>query len=171
MEFCIRNAGCADVSGIMKVMEEARTTTLHGEWFVADDENFVRDHLEENGFIVVAETQEGEIAGFFLVKYPCLEENLGTYLDYTEEELKKVAVMDSAAVAGSYRGNRLQEKMLKAAEKQIDKKRFCYLMCTVHPDNRYSLSNMERNGYIIRKKILCYGGLSRYILEKTIQAE
>ena len=168
MEFVIRRAGESDVPGIMAVMNEAKETMEHSDWFVSDDETFIREHLEGQGYVLIALAEDQTVAGFFVVKYPENEENLGTYLNYSKEKLAQVAIMDSAAVLRSYRGNRLQEKMLKAAEAQLDTKKYHYLMCTIHPENVYSLSNMERNGYIVKKKVQCYGGLTRYILEKEV---
>ena len=49
--------------------------------------------------MIVAQTADGSVAGFFLIKYPeNREDNLGTYLDFDEEQLSHVAVMDSAVV-------------------------------------------------------------------------
>ena len=170
MEFIIRKAQASDVAGIMSVMEEARRNTLNPEWFVTDDEEFVREHLEGNGFVIVAQcTDTDQIAGFFLVKYPEDEENLGHYLEFNEEQLSHVAVMDSAAVGGRYRGNGLQGRMLEAAEKLLDKNRFYYLMCTIPPDNKFSRHNMESHGYEVKKTAFCYGGLPRCILLKSLE--
>lgn len=166
MDFRIRQASLNDIDGIMEIMEEARCNTEHPEWFVADDAEFVKAHLEDKGFVIVAETPDGRIAGFFLVKEPELEENLGTYLGFTKDQLARVAVMDSAAVGSRFRGHGLQGKMLEAAEAVLDKERFSYLMCTIHPDNRYSLHNMCSHGYEVKMKTKCYGGLERYILLK-----
>lgn len=168
MEFIIRRAVAGDVPGIMAIMEEAKNSAEHPEWFVADDENFVRCHLSGKGFVIVAQTENKQIAGFFLVKEPGPEENLGVYLDYDSEKLKQVAVMDSAAVGTAYRGNGLQGRMLKAAEKELDTRKFKYLMCTIHPENIYSLQNMQRYGYEVKKTVLCYGGLPRHILSKEL---
>ena len=58
--------------------------------------------------MIVAQTADGSVAGFFLIKYPeNREDNLGTYLDFDEEQLSHVAVMDSAVVCCAYRGNGL----------------------------------------------------------------
>jgi hypothetical protein len=93
--FLIRKADETDVVGIMKVMNEAQGDKEHPDWFVADNEDYIRAHLKEHGFVVVAESSEEEIAGFFLIKYPeNKEDNLGTYLDFDEEQLVHVAVMD-----------------------------------------------------------------------------
>lgn len=155
-----------DVDGIMEIMEEVRCNTEHPDWFVADDEAFVRAHLADRGFVIVAETMDGRIAGFFLVKEPEDNENLGVYLGFEKEKLARVAIMDSAAVGSEFRGHGLQGKMLEAAEAILDKERFSYLMCTVHPDNLYSLRNMQKHGYEIKTKTRCYGSLERDILLK-----
>ena len=168
MEFKIRRAGNEDISGMMRVMEEARENPGHPDWFVADDEEYIQDHLDGKGFAVVAEAGNGDIAGFFVVKYPEQDNNLGTFLGYSAEQLGQTVIMDSAAVAEIYRGHGLQGKMLDAAEERIDDNRWRYLLCTVHPDNIYSLSNMESHGYVKRAEVTCYGGRRRYVLEKMI---
>lgn len=166
MDFLIRRAVSSDVNGIMELMEEARCNTEHPDWFFADNEEFVRRHLDTAGFVIVAEAEDGNIAGFFLVKEPEPDENLGTYLDFDKEKLARVAVMDSAVVGSAWRGNGLQGKMLEKAEEFIDKEKFIYLMCTIHPENKYSLHNMQKHGYEVKKTTECYGGLIRHILLK-----
>ena len=86
--FRIRKAEMADVDEIMAVMHEAKNDKEHPDWFVSDDEEYVRTHIEEQGFVIVAQTADGSVAGFFLIKYPeNREDNLGTYLDFDEEQL------------------------------------------------------------------------------------
>lgn len=171
MRFLIRRAASEDVEQIMDIMREAKASLVHSDWFVSDSEEYVRAHLENCGFILAAEAENGEIAGFFLVKKPDEEENLGTYLDFDQEKLSKVMIMDTAAVAVKYRGHHLQSRLYQEAEKRIDRKRYPYLLCTIHPDNRFSLQNMQKNGFVIQKKVLCYGGLERYILMKELSPE
>ena len=138
--FLIRKADEADVVGIMKVMNEAQGDKEHPDWFVADNEDYIRAHLKDN---------------------------LGTYLDFDEEQLAHVAVMDSAVVGNAYRGNGLQGRMLDSAENFLNLEEYYYLMCTIHPDNQFSRRNMENHGYEVKKIALCYGGLSRCILLKN----
>lgn len=169
MGFLIREATEADVPKIMVLMEEARLDIEHPEWFVASDESYIWGHLEKDGFVLVAQTKEGEIAGFFVVIYPEDEENLGHYLDFDADQLAQVAMMDTAVVGKIYRGNGLQAKMLEAAEARIDKERYPYLMCTIHPDNRFSRYNMESHGYEAKMTAYCYGGFLRYVLLKNFK--
>ena len=165
MEFIFRRAVQKDVDGIMEVMKEAKESLAHPEWFVADDAEYIRNHLQGDGFAIVAEIG-GEIAGFFVVKKPKEEDNLGKYVDFSRDQCGRVWIMDTAAVAAEWRGNQLQSRMLAAAEKELAAFSPEYLMCTVHPDNCYSLHNMQKNGYQVIKKALCYGGLERFILMK-----
>ena len=168
MDFRIRKADEQDLPGIMHIMEEAKHNPQHPDWFMADDQDYVRDHLQEKGFVLVAVAPEGKIAGFFMVKYPEREKHLGEFLGDTEEQMRHTAVMDSAAVDSAYQGNGLQRKMAFAAEALIDRSQYQYLLCTIHPDNKYSLSNMRSQGYEVRADVECYGGRRRYVLEKCL---
>ena len=79
--FRIRKAEMTDVDEIMAVMHEAKNDKEHPDWFVSDDEEYVRTHIEEQGFVIVAQPADGSVAGFFIIKYPeNREDNLGTYL-------------------------------------------------------------------------------------------
>ena len=74
--------------------------------------------------------------------------------------------MDTAVVAKKWRGHGLQSRMLLAAEEELTAFSPGYLLCTVHPENSYSLNNMQNNGYKVMKKVFCYGGLERFVLMK-----
>ena len=51
--FRIRKAEMTDVDEIMAVMHEAKNDKEHPDWFVSDDEEYVRTHIEEQGFVMV----------------------------------------------------------------------------------------------------------------------
>lgn len=166
-DFILRKAEKKDISSISRLMQSAAASTKRREWFAADDDNYIKDHIEGHGFTIVAEAPCGEIAGFFIIKYPGFsKDNLGHYLNLPEMELPKVVHMDSAVVLPDYRGHRLQERMLKEAEKHLMLVPCRYLMCTIHPDNHYSRANMEKNGYQVVASDKMYGGFDRLVLLK-----
>lgn len=170
MDFILRQAGEADLSGIMTVMDTAARLTEPKEWFVSDDADYVKKHLTDaaSGFVLAAEVN-GTVAAFFMVHFPGLSENnLGRELGFSDEQLLRSAHMDSAAVLPGYRGHKLQARLCLLAEEELKKRGFRHLLCTVHPDNRFSLENMQKNGYEIKKTMLKYGGLPRHILLKTL---
>ena len=90
--------------------------------------------------------------------------NLGYDLNFSAEDLMRVVHMDTAAVHPDYRGQKLQHRMMLHAEKELAGK---ILLCTIHPDNRYSLNNVLKQGYTIEKKLEKYGSI-RYLLRKDL---
>ena len=168
MHFKIKRADEEDLHLIMDIMTECRNAVENKEWFVADDEAYVKEHLSGKGFAVLARTDAEKAAGFFLVKYLDQEDELTCALGYDKKKTEQTAVMDSACVKVEYRGYSLQRKMQEEAEKMLDKNKYHFLICTVHPDNLASLKSMQKNGFHIRKKKKCYGGYVRYILEKEL---
>lgn len=93
-------------------------------------------------------------------------ENLGYDIGLPEAELCSVAHMDTVAVHPNFRGYGLQRLLISQAEEALSKTQYRYLLCTVHPENSFSHSNMEKLGYTYIKQALKYGGLPRCIYLK-----
>lgn len=175
MEFIFEKAVQEDIDEIWVVMEEAAQTVKKKEWFAAGDEGYIKEILEGKGFIILArETKSKELAGFFIVVIPGEEDYMGIYADVPKGENDKIVHLDTAAVKSSFRGNKLQKKMLEKAEEelvQIMKEKnhaIQYRLCSVHPENTFSLLNMTENGYEIKARTQLYGGLERLVLCKTV---
>ena len=58
-------------------------------------------------------------------------------------------------------------KMVHTAEEELSGQGKRILLCTVHPENRYSLNNMLNQGYAIQKRVEKYGS-ERLVLRKDI---
>lgn len=167
--FTIRRGTDGDVDRIFRAMSEVKAGMEHPEWYVTDDREYIAAHVADKGFIMIAETEAGELAAYLVVDYPDGEENMGRELHFNEAQLARVAHMDSSAVLPAYRGNRLQERLGGAAERKMraeGKKE--YLFSTIHPDNRYSLGTALRRGFVIVATGEKYGGLRRHTLYKHI---
>ena len=167
-EFLIRRGVHSDIDGIMTVMDTAKALAPSG-WFISDDRKYVEAHVEESGFIIVAE-EKNKIIGFFMIDFPGdSERNMGDYLGLEKEEKNRVVHMDSAAVLPKYRGNHLQERMMKEAEEILDQiPQYRYRLATVCPDNCYSLKNLQKRGYTILTTVEKYGGFLRHVVYKDI---
>lgn len=158
-----------DMDEIEHIMNQVLGSMEHKEWYVTDDRAFLERHIEKEGYILKYMENE-TIAGFLVVRHPGVAtDNLGREIENCNEELLgKVAHMESAAVLPAYRGQRIQKKLLEAAEEQERKLGMHYLMATVHPDNVYSCANLETLGYRCLKETSKYGGLPRLILYKEL---
>ncbi len=112
---------------------------------------------------------DGDImaAAFYLI-YPGLDPcNYGYILNYSQEKLGRVVNMDTVAVRSEYRGQGLHFRLMEAAEAELLVKGTWIALCTIHPDNCFSLANALKRGYTIQKKIAKYGSV-RYVLRKDI---
>ena len=167
MPYTLRKATDDDIPAILRLMAHGKDTAAHPDWFVADGKDYVRSHIDDAGFTILALSGQNEAVGFFSVDFPGTgQENLGRLLGMADDDLSRVAHMDTAVVQKKARGRHLQRRMLNAAEEALRELPYRYYMATVHPDNRFSLDNMLAAGYRIKATSLCYGGLPRHILIK-----
>lgn len=170
-ELQIRGAVPEDVKDIMNIMDRVTRQLAQSSWFVPSDAAFVKTQVAGDGLVMVAENGRQEIVAAFIVCFPGnQEENLGYDLHLPERERLKVAHMETVIVQPRYRGSGLQQRLVKAAEQELEKTRYRYLMCTVHPENHYSLNNMLFCGYRIMLTREKYGGVLRHVLCKTSQS-
>ena len=171
MEFIIERASGEDAEIMAEIIEKVWADIDNKHWFVADDSEYTTRILKEgNGLGYKAvEKDSGAIAGIFIVALPGMkEENLGRDIELAQEELGKVAHMESVAILPSYRGNGLQYALMQQGEADLRKMGYSYLMCTVHPDNLYSKNNVIRQGYEVVLTKEKYGGYIRDILLKKL---
>lgn len=171
MEFRIQRAVQAQHQEITELVQKVWDGLAEKEWFVADGPDYTFRTLTEGkglGYMAL-EADTGILAGVFLVTFPGTDpENLGYDAGLAEEELSFAAHMDSAAILPEYRGNGLQYRLMQQAEKDLKAMGFQYLLCTVHPQNRFSRNNVLRQGYQVVATKEKYGGYIRDILMKRI---
>lgn len=174
MEFVMERAGTEHLEELVEILEDAAGNVQKKEWFVAGDKACLLEALLGNSFVILAREREtGEAAGLFVVLFPGEgEEYMAEHTALSKEERAHLVYMDTAAVKKAFCGNGLQRNMLAAAEEELKKRRDyrkLYRLCTVHPDNVFSLKNMQKAGYEILAEARLYGGLPRLILGKKTE--
>ncbi len=171
MEFTIRPAGAQDAGEIAEVIQTVYSQMEHKEWFVADAaEYFIRvlSSGKASGFKAV-DMQTGATAGVLATYYPGEEkENMGRDVGLSEAQCALAAHMDTMAVLPAYRGHHLQYQLMMAAEQELYRKGYRYLLASVHPDNHASKNTMLHAGYRIMATKEKYGGYLRHIMLKTL---
>lgn len=168
MPITIRKGCIADTENYLRLLHEVKDRMDHPEWFFLDPDEAVRSMMTSGAMELWVAEDDGKLAGGFDIIYPGLADfNYGWDLDFSEEELLRVVQMDTAAVHPDYRGLGLQKRLMQEAEKRILKDRNRILLCTVHPDNRFSLRNVQDQAYEIVKKKAKYGSV-RYFLRKDL---
>ena len=158
-----------DVPIIMKIMDTALELVPDKSWYCTDNEETVRQQIDEKGFALKA-VIEDTIAGFLTVRFPKDEEdNLGDYLSLSDEEKQYVAHMESAAVLPYYRGMGIQNKLMAQGEALLRQTEYKYLMGPAHPENVFSVNNFLKLGYEVIAEDKKYGGYPRYIFFKNLK--
>ena len=168
----LRIARPEEAQAIHQGMAEVYEQMENKELFVCDDLDWVKAHMEKDGFAVVACDEQGNIAASLLVVYPGMSNDiLGRDIGLAEEELVHVAHMETAVVLPQYRGQHLQRRLLQYAEAVLDKKQYWHLLSTISPDNPASYKSIEACGYQVMTTKEKYGGLMRRIYYKNTGTE
>lgn len=163
MEIVIRNAELSDCETIMAIMASAHEAMLDKDAYITDDLPYIQEHIREKGFGLMAEV-DGIPAGFFVTAYPGLDENnLGRELEFSQQQLLKTALMDTAAVLPRYQGMGLMGRMFREAVR-LAQQEYPYLLGTVHPENIPSRRNFEKNGFIVQKELVKPSGSPRLLM-------
>ena len=169
--FRIERADITDYQMFADIIQTVWNALDKKEWFVADNAEYTYEMLQSGrgmGYKAV-DSNTGMTAGVFMAVIPGISrENLGRDAGMGDQELSLVAHMDSIAILPEYRGYKLQYRLMQTAEGDLREKGFRYLLCTVHPDNRYSRDNIVSQGYksvAVKEK---YGGYMREIFLKRI---
>lgn len=168
MNIEIRKGDRNDTENFIKLLYDVQAAMPHKEWFYLDPPEEIREMMAD-GTMRLWVAMDGErLAGAFDILIPGLDEyNYGYDLGFGEEELLRVINMDTAAVHPDYRGQGLQKRLMQAAEKEICRMGQRILLCTVHPDNQFSLQNVLKQGYAVQKREEKYGSI-RYVLRKDL---
>lgn len=170
-EIKIFRAGRESLEEAVRLVQSTEEKMKEKSWFVAESlEEFDRWMRKDQGWLYVAkDCSSGQLAGMFFVVLPGMEEeNLGYDIGMQGRQLYECAIMDTVVVLPEYRGMHLQYEMMQTAERKLHKEGYRYLLCTVHPENKFSRENVKRQGY---KKILTkekYGGFLRDIWMKEL---
>ena len=135
------------------------------------------DDMKQGAKIIGVFNKTGDIIAYRYIGFPgCSEKNLGNDINMPRQELAKVAHLETTVVHPEYRGNSLQSLTLQQAIPMIKDFGYSHLLCTVSPQNIYSLYNIIKNGLRIKALKKKYGsekdgkdGLWRFILHRNLE--
>lgn len=168
MNVKFRRGTPADTEAYLCFLKDIKRHMQQKDWFYLDPPDMVREMMADGTMQLWLAMDGARMAAAFDILHPGLAPfNYGYHLGLTGRELLQVVHMDTAAVHRDYRGRGLQRTMVEIAEQELSGQGRRILLCTVHPENRYSLNNMQNRGYEIQKRVNLYGS-ERYILRKDI---
>lgn len=133
--------------------------------------------MQNGGKIIGVFNKEKEMIAYRYIGFPgAADKNLGKDIKLPEKELTKVAHLEATVVHPDYRGNSLQSITLQQAIPYIKESGYSHVLCTVSPQNVYSLFNIIKNGLRIKALKKKYGndkdgkdGMWRFILHRNLE--
>lgn len=168
MDIRIRKVGSQETETYISFLHDVKDSMAQSEWFYLDADEDTREMMNDGSLELWFAEDGDRVAGVFSVIYPGLDSfNLGYDLGFDREQLLRVVHMDTAAVHPDYRGRHLQSRLMDFAEEELALTQGRILLCTIHPENAYSLQNVLKLGYHIEKKLEKYGSI-RFILRKDL---
>ena len=163
MEFKIRTGTPSELEDYIHFIHAVQDAMSQSDWFAIDPDEETRALAAEGALSFWLAETDARLAAVFSIIRPGLRDfNLGYELGLPEADLQRVIHMDTAAVHPDFRGHGMQNRLIAHAEQFLPGK---ILLCTIHPENRYSLQNVLKLGYRIEKQVARYGSV-RYILRK-----
>jgi GNAT superfamily N-acetyltransferase len=121
--------------------------------------------------------QSQELIAYRYVGFPGYDnKNLGYDVKLPKKELDKVVHLETTVVHPDYRGNGLQSLTLQEIIPVVKEMGYKHLLCTVSPQNYFSLFNIMKSGLKIKALKKKYGtdesgkdGLWRFILHRNLE--
>lgn len=168
MDITIRKGSAEDLEDFICLVTDVWEEMEQKQWFCPDPPEVIRKAMEEVILELWVAMDGKRLAASLDILHPGLrEDNYGYDLGFDREQLLKVVNMDTAVVRTGYRGLGLQRRLLETAEEELRSRGEAYLLCTIHPENIFSLNNALKAGYEIRKTMPKYHSV-RHLLCKKI---
>lgn len=164
----LRKAQLEDIEEIYNLIATVHENIENKSWYTYT-KKIERYNLFINDGISMVACDNGKIVGVYLA-YILRDDGTNFYQlvqDYFKNTDNIIEIINYA-VLENYRGMGLQTQMLLKVEELLKNTKYKKFVATVHPDNKYSLNNMLKNGYKIAMTTQLYGGLDRCIIVKNI---
>jgi len=161
---------------VMNLQDYVYRNLFNKQVLVKDTYEDLHEDLKGNGKIIGAFNKDNKLIAYRYITFPGdSEKNLGNDLGMTKDQLKSVVHLETTVVHPDYRGNNLQSITLNESLGIIEDMGYNNLLCTVSPQNFFSLYNIMKNGLAIKSLKKKYGnkedgsdGVWRFILHRDL---
>lgn len=166
----IRQSYLEDYSEISEIQDKVVEDLLvnrDDNLFISTEKDKIKDFLERDDIFFICVQTPDVICAY---SYTFFNQEIEYDLSYFFKN-EKVATFDSIVVLPQFRGNKLQDKLLKVSIEEAKRRNYNIMASTVSPDNIHSINNFIKNGFEILKIIeggYIYGSYKRYVVYKIL---
>ncbi len=174
--YVMRLISTGELKDVMELQKYVYDQLPNKQVLYLDTYEEILEDMEQGAKVVGVFNEAKDIIAYRHIGFPGMaSKNLGNDIDLPEQELPKVAHLETTVVHPQYRGNSLQSLTLQQVVPMIKDFGYNHLFCTVSPQNIYSLYNIMKNGLRVRALKKKYGvdengndGVWRFILHKDL---
>lgn len=177
-DYYMRLVSLDEVNLLMELQEHVYRNLPNKNVLFCDEYDDIYSDLKGDSRILGVFNNVDKLIAYRYISIPGMsEKNLGLDLGFSDEELRHVAHLETTVVHPEYRGNNLQSLTLINLIPQILDLGYNHLICTISPQNPYSLYNIMKNGLSIKALKRKYvtkeneNGLWRFILHTDLNEE
>lgn len=166
-----------ELGEVVKLQEYVYEQLPNKQVLYVDTYKEMIEDMRQGAKIIGVYNSTEELIAYRYVGFPGeSDRNLGIDIKLPVKELCRVAHLETTVVRPDYRGNSLQSLTLQQAIPLIKDLGYKHLLCTVSPQNFFSLFNVMKNGLKVKALRKKYGsdqsgkdGLWRFILHRDME--
>ncbi|MDD2574056.1 MAG: hypothetical protein WCS98_09520 [Bacillota bacterium] len=175
-EYVMRLISTKDLKDVVALENYVYDLLPNKQVFFVDSYEEMLDDMKQGAKIIGVYNKSKDLIAYRYIGFPGkVSKNLGNDINMPKEELPKVAHLETTVVHPEYRGNSLQSLTLEQTIPMVKDFGYSHLLCTVSPQNIYSLYNIMKNGLRVKALKKKYGtaqdgsdGLWRFILHRNL---
>lgn len=177
-QFTMRLLEIAELNSVVDLQSYVYDRLPNKQVLYADTYEDMLEDMRQGAKIIGVYNKYNELIAYRYIGFPGKsDKNLGLDINMPIAELANVAHLETTVVRPDYRGNSLQSLTLQHAIPLIRDLGHRHLLCTVSPQNFFSLFNVMKNGLKVKALKKKYGtasdgkdGLWRFILHRDLQS-
>ena len=176
-EFVMRLITTEELKNVVELQKYVYSQLPNKQVLYMDSYEEMFEDMENGAKVIGVYNKAEELIAYRYIGFPgCSEKNLGNDINMPMKDLAKVAHLEATVVHPDYRGNSLQSLTLQQAIPMVKELGYRHLLCTISPQNAFSLFNIIKNGLRVKALKKKYGtdkdgkdGMWRFILHKSLE--
>ncbi len=156
------------IDEIILLQKRVYSNLPKSEWLEPVDKDFLLKCIKEDAYIFGLMIENRLVGVFILYSPKNFLEHLANELNIKQDRFFQYVHLELYMLDPKYQGKGLGSFLINKCIELALEKRWKYLVCTVHPNNKASLESLRKSGFELRKTKTMYGDKLRHIMSKEL---